>query len=348
MSDDRKLGSFLARLVILLAVIVFLYLSANLYKELNSKKNPRGTVTVEVKKGDSLYELSVILEREKVITSAPLFRLAAEREGIDRSLLPGRYEFLRSSDNKTVIEIIKKGPLIKYVKVTIPEGWTSKQIAARLSSAVGISEKEFLEKVLSGNGNFRNHFSFLKENQGKNLEGYLFPKTYIIKEGIGVDEIISLLLTQFQKETQNINFDKAKSMGYNLHQIIIVASLVERETKIPEEREIVASVIYNRLKRGMKLQIDATIQYALGEQKEVLTLEDLKIDSKYNTYLYFGLPPGPICNPGRDSIIAAANPAKTDFLYYVLITKDGKHDFTNNYEDFLKAKKKYKEDVQVR
>lgn len=346
MSDGRKLSHFLAQLVILVAVIGFLYVSINLYKELNSSNRRAGKVIVEVKKGDTLYELSLLLEKEKVIPSAALFRLAAEKEGIDRSLLPGKYVFYRGSDNKTVIETIKRGPLTRYVKVTIPEGWTSKQMAKRFSSLVGISEDEFLSKVSEGKQIFENRFSFLKENSGKSLEGYLFPKTYIVKEGSSEEEIISMLLSQFQKEIETIDFRKARSMGYNLHQIIIVASLIERETKIPDERPIVASVIYNRLKRGMKLQIDATVQFALGKQKPLLTHEDLKVNSRYNTYLYPGLPPGPICNPGRDSIQAAAKPADTNYLYYVLVSKDGRHEFTSNYKEFLKAKRKYKEIIR--
>lgn len=342
MEKNRFPGHLAVRLIVLSAIVGVFFLSLNLYNEINKQKGKTTPLVVEVKKGQTLYELSVLLEKEGVIRSATLFRLFASSTGVDKNLLPGEYKFPRNIDNKKALEIIKEGPRSKNYKVLIPEGWNVKQIAKRMSKVAGVDEQEFLLLAMSKKDSFAQKFPFLKENNLNNLEGYLFPKTYEILENSSPETIIEIMLSQFSKEIEGIDFSKMASQGYNLHEVLTVASLLEREAKVPEERHLIASVIYNRLKKGMKLQMCATVQYALGKNKPFLSTEDLKIDSLYNTYLYSGLPPGPICNPGKASIEAAANPAETNFLYYVLATKEGKHEFAATYDEFLKAKRKYK------
>lgn len=181
-------------------------------------------------------------------------------------------------------------------------------------------------------------FSFLPAGL-TTLEGYIFPKTYTFEKKTRPETIARRMLYQFQIETEALDWSILAQKNLTKHDIIIIASLIEEEAKVAEERPIIAAVIYNRLAKNMPLQIDATVQYALPERKAVLTYEDYKVDSPYNTYLRLGLPPGPITNPGLDSIKAALAPASVDYYYYVLTSPEGKHTFTRTYEEFLNAKK---------
>ncbi len=222
-------------------------------------------------------------------------------------------------------------------KIVIPEGFTVEDIAARVefSSKGRITRDEFLNVARSS------HFDhwFLKGTNG-NLEGFLFPKTYEVMANATAKSVVKKLLDQFEKETSAIDWGRAKSLGVTPYQAVIVASLIEREVRVPWERELVSSVIYNRLSKGMKLEIDATVQYALKTWKRELSYDDLKIDSPYNTYKIQGLPPSPICNPGFESIRAALYPANTDYLFYVLTDPvKGTHSFTADYQQFLRWKR---------
>ena len=171
------------------------------------------------------------------------------------------------------------------------------------------------------------------------MEGYLFPDTYEVPKKYGVEKMIKVMLSNFnQIAIENKFTDRAEKIGFSLNEIIILASIIEKEAKFNDEKNKVSSVFYNRLKINMKLQSCATIQYILGEPKEGLDENDLKIDSPYNTYLYKGLPPGPICNPGLDSIIAALEPAEEDYLFFVL-GDNGRHIFSKTYQEHLKNKK---------
>ncbi|MBN1288934.1 MAG: endolytic transglycosylase MltG [Actinobacteria bacterium] len=220
-------------------------------------------------------------------------------------------------------------------RVTIPEGYTNKQTAEKVNSATEglITAGEFESAV--DNGVY--DFGFLTE-AGGNLEGFLFPKTYDVAEDQSANDLVQMMLEQYEEETEDLDWSSAAVNGVSGYQVLIIASMVEKEAKAPEERPVIASVIYNRLKAGMKLQICATVQYALGEWKPELSYSDLEVDSPYNTYKINGLPPGPICNPGFESISAALSPASTDYIYYILTTNDGRHSFTSDYNQFLRWK----------
>ncbi len=219
-------------------------------------------------------------------------------------------------------------------RLTIPEGFTVKQIAARLGDLGVFSADEFLAAAAAGDY----QVPLLPPEQAGNLEGLLFPKTYDITEGMRPRDLVQRLLDQFALEAAAVDFQRSRELGISPYQALIVASLIEREVVVEEERPLVAAVIYNRLRAGMKLQIDATVQYALPQWKERLTYEDLKVESPYNTYLHPGLPPAPICNPGKPSLEAALAPASVDYLYYVATGEGGRHFFTADYQEFLRAK----------
>lgn len=226
-------------------------------------------------------------------------------------------------------------PEPEQYKVTIPEGLTIKQTAEKVAALTGgtVTADEFNAAARAGDYDY----AFLPVCDG-NLEGFLFPKTYRVTEEDSARDVVVMMLDQFGKETGALDWAWAQEHGLTPYDVLIIASMVEKEAKMPEERPVIASVIYNRLRAGMKLQVDATVQYALGTWKPTLTYSDLEVDSPYNTYRINGLPPGPICNPGFESIRAALHPDQTDYLYYILTSPEGRHSFTSDYEQFVRWK----------
>jgi UPF0755 protein len=224
------------------------------------------------------------------------------------------------------------------VRFTIPEGYDIKRTTEKLAGEGLINADVFAKEIESGQFDYR----FLTDAPvGPNrLEGFLFPETYEIFANANEHDIIDKMLYQFDKVFTDEYYKRAEELGMSVREVITLASIIEREARVPEDRPIIASVFYNRMKIDMPLQSCATVQYILGEQKAVLSIKDTKIESPYNTYLHTGLPPGPIASPGADSIKAALYPAETDYLYF-LAKGDGSHAFSSTYDQFLKDKAKY-------
>lgn len=283
----------------------------------------------------SVTEITKVLSQNQVIRFELPFKIILKIKGTDRIIQGGEYEFYKNLSYSETLEILESAPRVENYKMTIPEGYTVGEIANLLEEKTLITKSNFLKEA--GKNNYSK--DFLKDNPTNSLEGYLFPKTYIFSPSTSAHSLIQMMLDQFREEIARLDFNTTKGKSYNLHQIVTIGSLVEEEVKIPQERVLVSAVIYNRLDKGMKLEIDATVQYVLPQRKNKLTYADLQIKSAYNTYLHKGLPPGPISNPGIDSLKAVLNPANVDYLYYVLVDeKKGRHAFTNSYEEFLKLK----------
>lgn len=315
----------------LLAVLV-LVLGVLLYRHYFCPVRGENPVHVVIDEGESAASIGKKLHSQSVVTSATLFRLLAWVQGRQGDFKAGHYLLYPGMRYGEVFELLESGPNYQ-LKLTIPEGLTVEQTAELVEKVTGIKASDFLEAAAAGD--YR--VSILPEEQRGNLEGLLFPKTYDLPADITPRELVETLLAQFRKETEELDWSRAEALGVTPYQVITIASLVEREAMLDEERPLVAAVIYNRLKAGMFLQIDATVQYALPEWKAVLTYEDLETPSPYNTYLHKGLPPAPICSPGLASIRAALEPADVDYLYYVA-TGDGGHFFTSDYQEFLRVK----------
>jgi UPF0755 protein len=222
-------------------------------------------------------------------------------------------------------------PAYKAYAVTLPEGLTNKETAGRFDTATrgSINTVEF-ERALKARGF---DYSFLN-GTGGNLEGFLFPNTYDVTSQTSAHAAIDVLLKEFEKKTDDLEWSRAASRGVTPYQIVIIASIIEKEVKYSQERPVVASVIYNRLKKNMKLGMCSTVIYALGQWKPKLSNKDLEVDSPYNTYRISGLPPAPICNPGFESIRAALYPANTDYVYFLVTSSDGHQSFTADYKQF--------------
>jgi len=332
----RKKRSTWAPTVLSLALIAgiclavyFIYTSATGVDQETSK------VTVSVVEGDTLESVADKLKDSGIIASASLFELEARVGDQSTRLKPGKYRFRPGTDARKILAAMTAGDGVPLFAVTIPEGLTIEQTAAIVAANSRISVDDFVSAARKTNYGY----AFLDNPDIRTTEGFLFPKRYEFEQGSTAPQVVNRLLEQYLLETQNLDLESArKRLGLSEYQILTVASLVEREAAKPEERPRVASVIYNRLHKDMPLQIDATIQYARGKPKEDLTLSDLKVDSPYNTYENKGLPPGPICSPGRDSLEAAMQPADADYLYYVLKSGGREHFFTRSYDEFLKAK----------
>ena len=297
---------------------------------------PEGPVKVEVVKGDTLSRVATKLEEAGVIKSALVFKAQARIEGYGTEIKTGRYTFEPGQDSAQILEKLTAGDAVPTVAVTIPEGLTLVETAEVVAAGTGISTEDFERAARETNYGY----AFLEDESIKTTEGYLFPRRYDFEEGVTAGGIVDRLLGQYLIETEDLDIAGAKErQGLTEHELVTVASLIEKESANAEERPVIASVIYNRLRRDMPLQIDATIQYALGRPKENLTYGDLKIDSPYNTYENEGLPPGPICSPSLQSLEAALNPTETDHLYYVLEANGREHFFTDDYDEFLQAKR---------
>jgi UPF0755 protein len=316
----------------MVAVLGAVYL---IYATATRGEETGGPVTVTVVEGDTLSDVADKLQEAGVVQSATGFKLEARLEGAGTQIKPGEYEFGPDEGSGEILSKLTAGEPVPTFTVTVPEGLTLRQTAQRVASRSDIPADEFVAAAReTGYG-----YAFLEDAEIENTEGFLFPKKYEFEEGVAASQVVSRMLEQYFIETQNLDFAAARrELGLSEHELVTVASLIEREAANAEERPQVASVIYNRLAEGMPLQIDATIQYARGEPKEKLSLEDLEIDSPYNTYKSAGLPPGPICSPNLESLRAALEPAETDYLYYVLKRNGEEHYFTDDYDEFLAAK----------
>lgn len=310
-------------------------------------------VTFTIEKGMGSAEIADLLEQNGIIRNSLFFKgyLKWTKEG--SSFKAGTYTASPGDSYDELIARLNAGDVVKEETVvfTIPEGYTAKQIADKLAEAWNQDAAVFLEIMDSGAG--LKEIDALDIPQDKEirhrLEGYLFPETYELAKDSTPQEVIDALLGQFHKKLDTIpNWQqKLKDRGLSLHELLTVASLVEREVVVDSERPLVAGVIYNRLEKGQKLEIDATVQYLLDKQKERLLYKDLEVESPYNTYRNMGLPPGPISNPGLASIQAALEPEASDYYFYVT-KKDGTqgHLFATTYKEHLANIEKSKQEAE--
>ncbi|HET9028960.1 MAG TPA: endolytic transglycosylase MltG [Candidatus Aquilonibacter sp.] len=302
----RTLGMVLF-IVLLCVILAGMWTWWSVYGD---RSHPAQSTQVVIQRGSTFSDIAHQLADAGVIGNATAFRLLARTEHADVDVHAGAFRFPAHQSASDVLHSLLTGGAQVATWVTIPEGFTAKQIAQRLG-ADGIGdastfERSFLSTPLDVDG-----------TKTKNLEGFLFPSTYLVPLDATPVQIEKQLTDEFFKELPADAQARAKALHVTVPQGVVVASLIEREAKIDADRPMIAGVIYNRLRLNMPLQVDATIEYALPEHKTELSFADLKIDSPYNTYLHAGLPPTPIANPGRASLEAAFHPAATDSLYYV-------------------------------
>lgn len=353
MSEEKGRKKSPVGLIILLVVAVIiiggLTVGYNKYKSFTSdvvssaerKGEPKQDIEVNIDQGSSVRVIAETLENMGVIDSKWQFLYLCKDKGIGDKFQPGSYTFNNYMDFNEIADILHSGRVDEdYIVFTIKEGETIKDIAGNLESEGIVSADEFINAC-----NSRDYdFSFVDDIPDRDnlLEGYLFPDTYYLTKEADSREIIEKALKRFNEVFDGDMIAQARDMGWTMDDIVIIASVIEGEVKYQPERATVASVIYNRLEKGMKLQMDATVLYALGEKKDRVLYSDLEIEDGHNTYYVDGLPIGPIGNPGADCINAALNPEDTDYLYYVLKdTESGEHSFSSDYGEFQNNKNNY-------
>jgi UPF0755 protein len=289
-----------------------------------------------IKKGTPLRKVSEVLEQEGIIKNRHLFVFFATILGKKSSIKAGEYEFHPPVPPLKLLSALTKGQ-VKHHLVTIPEGFTVSQIAQLLENLNLVEKKGFLEKTSSPA-----FIDALRLSQfaGSTLEGYLFPDTYHVLREMDPEDVIRMMVHRFRKVFGPDFSQGASELGISEREVVILASVIEKETSLSEEKPLISAVFHNRLKKKIPLQSDPTVIYGIRNFNGNLTKEDLLRFTPYNTYLRAGLPPTPICNPGRDSLLAAVRPAPVSYLYFVS-KNDGSHYFSSDIEEHNRAVWKY-------
>jgi UPF0755 protein len=325
-------------LVSLVLVIVAVMIAAGgLYTYFSGASGAQRPVAFTIQPGATGSQVTDQLVQEGVVRSAFAFKLVAKVKGIPLEFEAGDYELSTNMKAGDVLSVLAAGPPPpEAIEVLFPEGYRLEQDATRAHDALGVDREAFLEAATSGSFALPPYLP----KKVDSVEGFLFPATYQFEDGVSADQVIQRMVDQFGKVAEDLSWDHAAELGVSKFDIVVIASMIEREARFQEDRPKIAAVIYNRLAAGMPLQIDATVQYAKGTWDPVTTA-DYELDSPYNTYQIQGLPPGPIASPGEASLAAALNPADADYLYYVVIDAEGHHGFTDSYDEFLHLKDQY-------
>ena len=296
--------------------------------------NPYDFVKVTIPKGASLNEVGITLKNNNIIHNKQSFQLAVKILGYEKDIPAGRFRIEKASTNYAIIDQLVNGKQLTK-KVTIREGWTISMIAKELDEKLGI-KTHFFEDA-THNKNLLDKWGI----QAKSFEGYLFPNTYQFNENELPSDIINVMVQEYKRNLSDEMLVQMNQIKMSEQEVLTLASIIEGEASYDKERAIISGVYHNRLKKVMRLQADPTIQYILEDGPRRLLNRDLKIVSPYNTYLNKGLPPGPINNPGIESINAALFPTESDYLYFVA-RGDGYHTFSKTEKEHNKAKRDFK------
>jgi UPF0755 protein len=321
----RALAVFLA---LLIGGGVVWYLVAG---PVGSAGEPARTVVIRPQTGT--LQISAALKEAGVIRSRVLFHVVALGRGTHRRLLPGEYEFDARPSLLEVVRRLEEGRGLIH-QVTVPEGLATEQVAQLLADRALIDRERFLRLVVDPRMVERHQV------EGRSLEGYLFPDTYRVVRGEREEAIIERMVRRFHEQFGPEERARAEQLEMSVLEVVTLASLIEREARVPGERPLISAVFHNRLRRGMPLQSDPTVLYGLSRFSGRLTRADLRTRSPYNTYLYPGLPPGPIASPGRASILAALYPAASGYLYFVS-RNDGTHAFSKTLREHEAKVRRY-------
>ena len=331
MKNNKKIVNVTTIFVIMIIIITIW----QCFKIVDTPLKIKDEEIIEVAEGDSFYGVLNKLSEEDKIKNEFLVKLYLKIRGIKPEALAGTYKLDKSMTLDEIITLLSNDSTIGKIYITIPEGYTIDDIATELEENNICSSEDFINSV-------KNYDlpAYVSNNPNKryNLEGFLFPDTYSFNENENADFVVKTMINRFeevwQELVQSLNLSIADD---EIEKIVNVASIIEKEAVVDSERSLISSVIYNRIAIEMPLQIDATVIYSYGYHIEKMYEKHLEIDSPYNTYMYYGLPIGPISNPGRASLMAALKPEKTDYLYY-LLESEYTHYFTDNYDDFLRRK----------
>lgn len=338
--SKRQIELLILAIISIIIIAIVSALSVFL-SELYGKNNEKSGIDVKITipQGSSNKKIAKILKENKLIISEYAFVLRSKRLGYSDKFKYGTFKLNTGMKRDDLIKALTAiGKNENAVKFTIPEGYSIQEIAVKLEQEGLCTKDDFLYAVENETYDYE-FLNDISDEVDYKLQGFLFPATYEIDKNMSSKEIIEMMLTHFDEQFTEEYYTKAHALGKSVNDIIIIASMIEREAKLDEERATISGVIYNRINANMKLQIDATVQYAITDgiyNVNKIYNKDLQIDSKYNTYKYEGLPIGAICNPGIKSIQAALEPENHNYFYYRVVDQDiGKHKFTQNYEEHI-------------
>jgi len=329
----KKFGVIVILILLLsIAVVACIFLNIFIYADKPASTKPVKQVII-VKPGQKFKSLSQILHKKGVINHPAKFRLFSRIKGYDKNIKAGEYVLSSTMTPKIILEIFVMGK-VRLHKLTIPEGYNLRQVAQVVSRAGFGTEADFFEAATNAD---------LVRSKGidaQTFEGYLFPDTYYFTKDATPDKVISSMVKRFWSVFKPEWKNRAKTLGFTIHQVVALASIIEKETGAAVERPIISSVFHNRLKRRIRLESDPTVIYGIKDFNGNLTRRDLAENTSYNTYRIKGLPPGPIANAGIEAIEAALYPADTRFIFFVS-KKNNTHQFSTNIKDHNRAVRKY-------
>lgn len=321
------------QLILLFCLIVIFYFFASYVSKPLPELIDQEKILIKIPKGAGLPQIADSLKKYELIENKQLFSLWVTALQKDKSIKAGHFEIPKNLNYAQLVKHLSNANA-KEIKITLIEGWTSEEIAAELQHRLEIDSSKFMDLC-------KNEEILKKYNiSADNLEGYLLPDTYYLYWGMNEKSVLQFLLNKTFSIFDSTAMHKIDSLKMTVHQILTMASIIEGEAIYDDERKTIASVYYNRLRRRIRLQADPTIQYIIDGPPRRLLFRDLEIDSPYNTYKYDGLPPGPINNPGRNSIMAAIYPEKTDYIYFVA-RGDGRHTFSKTSAEHYRAKREF-------
>ncbi|HLC89844.1 MAG TPA: endolytic transglycosylase MltG [Patescibacteria group bacterium] len=326
-------------------LLVFIFFIAALfyywYNLLPTDKNNQQIIEFKIEPGWGSAKISQELKKSGLIRSDLIFQFYALISGANARLQDGNYFLSQNLTTPQIIQILSRGEgATKEITLTFIEGWSNKDYADYLAKK-GLSERSDFFNVIQEKADFWDQYDFLREKpKNLDLEGYLFPDTYRVYRNASLKEIIEKILNNFGKKLTSDLRSEISRQGKTIHEILTLASILEKEVSSDEDRKKVADIFYKRLDAGIALQADSTVNYATGKSTPRASAEDLKIDSPYNTYKYKGLPLGPINNPGMSAILAAIYPAPNPYWYF-LTTPDGTVIYSKTFDEHVKAKGKY-------
>jgi UPF0755 protein len=321
--------------ILIIVFVISLIFFYELKKFSSTPTSPQKSETqiFTIEKGQSFSRTAAELKKENLISNVTKFKIHAKLNKKERKIQAGEYSLSPSMTPDQILTMFVQGK-VNLIKLTIPEGFTSHQIASELENKKICKSDIFTKKTMDKS--LLNKYSIT----GSTFEGYLYPETYFFKKDSEPEKIIQTMVFNFKKNYTKDLKKRASNIGFTDHEAVTLASIIEKETGKKSEREIISSVFHNRLEKGMRLETDPTVIYGIKNFDGNLTKKDLKNKTPYNTYMIKGLPPGPIANPGIKSIKAALYPADTDYLFFVS-KKDGSHYFSTSYKEHLKAVNKY-------
>ena len=331
-NKKKTIGAIVGLILMFIIIVGISFMSSS-----NNEVTRGHHVQFKIKEGMDAQEIARRLEKAEIIDSGFKFRMLAKLHGYEDQLRIGSYNFTTGmSYDEVFAKLLAGAP--ETITLTIPEGFTVKDIAKRLDNLGIVNYYTFTQKAEDFVP-----YSYIKRqgNAFFSCEGFLFPDTYEVTTDMSAEDILYMMADNFDyRLTQNMR-DRASELDISIYDLITLASIVEREARFAEDRPIIAQVFFKRLKLGMPLQTDASLQYLMDVPKEDVSIADTQIDSPYNTYQHTGLPPGPIANPGIDAINAVLYPAETDYLYFVA-DRNGHNHYAYTYDEHLSLVNQYR------